>query len=242
MLDSWTPRVLEALLGHQGEVFFEEVTLGSEPFSFPEDQSIAYAGGIDLLLKGERLEPWFSHSVLKGEPLTWRPRGEMSRSYLARTSGVRFRGGVSSQLRRWSHPHLVVRCVKGPEYEVLRSCAHLLESDYLVTDHCNRQGMCLKGAELSGFKEMVSTGVKPGTVQLPAGGQPIILLGGCQATGGYPRIAQVIEVDLPRLAYLLPGAELQFEWVEQEEALSLWNERERDLIEFRSGVELVRPL
>ena len=40
----------------------------------------------------------------------------------------------------------------------------------------------------------------PGTMQLPPGGQPILMLAEHPVTGGYPRIAQLAAADLPRLA------------------------------------------
>ena len=61
-------------------------------------------------------------------------------------------------------------------------------------------GVRLEGAELSrkSKREMLSEAVAPGTVQVANDGQPILLLGDCQTIGGYPKIAHVITVDLPR--------------------------------------------
>ena len=47
---------------------------------------------------------------------------------------------------------------------------------------------------------MLSSGVIPGTIQVPPSGQPIILMGDAQTTGGYPRIGVVIRADLWKLA------------------------------------------
>ena len=53
-------------------------------------------------------------------------------------------------------------------------------------------------------------GVLPGTVQVPPGGQPIILGWDGPVTGGYPAIAAVIAADWPRLAQLRPGDAVRF--------------------------------
>jgi allophanate hydrolase subunit 2 len=58
----------------------------------------------------------------------------------------------------------------------------------------------------------------PGAIQVPADGQPIVLLADCQTVGGYPKIATVIRADLPRLAHLPPGAEIRFAAVDATQA------------------------
>ena len=54
-------------------------------------------------------------------------------------------------------------------------------------------------------KEILSSPVTLGTIQVPNGGQPIILMADRQTTGGYPRMGNIISVDLPLLAQLKPG-------------------------------------
>jgi allophanate hydrolase subunit 2 len=58
--------------------------------------------------------------------------------------------------------------------------------------------------------DIVSDGVTPGVVQVPANGQPIVLLADGQTVGGYPKIATVVTADLPRLAHLRPGTRVRF--------------------------------
>jgi len=62
----------------------------------------------------------------------------------------------------------------------------------------------------AGFPEMLTGPVLPGTLQVPAEGQPILLLADAQTTGGYPRLAVVAASELPRLAQLRPGSVLRF--------------------------------
>jgi antagonist of KipI len=49
-----------------------------------------------------------------------------------------------------------------------------------------------------------------GSVQVPANGAPIALMADHQTTGGYPRIAEIVSADVPRLAQLAPGGRLRF--------------------------------
>jgi allophanate hydrolase subunit 2 len=72
---------------------------------------------------------------------------------------------------------------------------------------------------LTSPREIASQAVGFGTVQVPAGGQPIVLMADRQTTGGYPRIAEVIQADLGRFAQAAPGsAAVRFERVSLEAA------------------------
>ncbi|WP_055048898.1 biotin-dependent carboxyltransferase family protein [Devosia sp. A16] len=58
---------------------------------------------------------------------------------------------------------------------------------------------------------LVSDAVVPGDIQILGDGTPIVLMRDHQPTGGYPRIATVVSVDLDRFAQLRPGAPVRFE-------------------------------
>lgn len=84
---------------------------------------------------------------------------------------------------------------------------------------------------------MLSTAVAPGTVQVPPDGQPIALLADAQTTGGYPRIAQVVAVDIPRLAQIPTGKIIQFQQVALEEAEELFFGQENLLQKIRLSLQ-----
>ena len=89
-----------------------------------------------------------------------------------------------------------------------------------VTADSNRMGFRLEGDKLvrEESTDLLSHGVFPGVIQIPPNGQPIILAAEAQATGGYPRIASVIQSDLWKLGQLRPGAFVHFKRVTREEA------------------------
>jgi allophanate hydrolase subunit 2 len=67
-----------------------------------------------------------------------------------------------------------------------------------------------------------------GAVQVPSGGEPIVLLADHQTTGGYPVIATVIRSDLGSVAQAMPGEALAFRAVERAfavERLRSWRAR-----------------
>ena len=83
---------------------------------------------------------------------------------------------------------------------------------YEVTLQSNRMGYRLQGEAVEGTgKEILSEAIALGSVQIPADGQPIVLLSQRQTIGGYPKMGVVMEEDCYRLAQLMPGAKVQFE-------------------------------
>ncbi len=97
---------------------------------------------------------------------------------------------------------------------------------FVATAQADRQGLRIEGPAVAPRDgEILTCGVIAGAVQVPRGGQPIVLLADHQTTGGYPIIATVIAADLGRVAQRAPGEPIRFYRVAREEAL----ERERGL-------------
>lgn len=69
----------------------------------------------------------------------------------------------------------------------------------------------------------------PGVVQVPHNGQPIVLMNDAQTTGGYPRIACIIEADMYHLAQIPLGQPIHFVQCSLEEALKARHDRQRYL-------------
>ena len=110
--------------------------------------------------------------------------------------------------------------------------------EFRVTPQSDRMGMRLAGEKLvrAGGRELLSSAVAPGTVQVPPDGQPIVLMADAQTIGGYPQLAHVIGVDLPLLAQLRPGDTVRFQEVTLGDAHQLWLAREYALAMLREGL------
>lgn len=113
------------------------------------------------------------------------------------------------------HPGGPIRVIPGPQADHFTpaALASFYSEPWTLTPARDRMGLRLAGPRLvhvPGGADIVSDGVTPGAIQVPADGQPIVLLADCQTVGGYPKIATVIRADLPRLAHLPPGAEIRF--------------------------------
>lgn len=115
-----------------------------------------------------------------------------------------------------------IHVLKGSEFDWFdEKSKHLfLNESYKISIHSNRMGYNLEGKRLSLRKgvELLSEGVTFGTIQVPSGGLPIILMAERQTTGGYPKIAQVASFDLPRLAQLQPGDSIRFKLISLRQA------------------------
>ncbi|TXG87752.1 MAG: allophanate hydrolase subunit 2 family protein, partial [Zoogloea sp.] len=113
--------------------------------------------------------------------------------------------------------------ILGPQDEHFTAAAleAFLSQPFRITRERDRMGMRLAGpllAHSARGADIGSDGLTPGAIQVPADGQPILLLADCQTVGGYPKIATVIRADLPRLAHLQPGDEIRFRAVDADEA------------------------
>ncbi|HET7269426.1 MAG TPA: biotin-dependent carboxyltransferase family protein [Oleiagrimonas sp.] len=123
-----------------------------------------------------------------------------------------------------------IRLLPGSHAERLDAASRerLVNESFRIGNDSNRVGLRLEGPHLAldDALEMTSEGVVAGTMQLPPGGQPIIM--GCEhpVTGGYPRIAHVCAVDLPVLAQCRPGDTVTFEWIDKAGAMELLATRE----------------
>lgn len=145
------------------------------------------------------------------------------------------------QARWFSDPSLylspeatpAIRFIKGPEWELFSQSSqnYFLEEEFKLSPQSDRMGFRLTGPLLSlaTAAELLSSAVTFGTVQVPASGNPIILMADRQTTGGYPRIAQVITTDLSKLAQLPTGKTIRFKEIPLQQAQHLLIAQERQL-------------
>ncbi len=145
------------------------------------------------------------------------------------------------KLRKWGiaekcYQHIFsneIRIIKGPEWNFFEAkmIDRLLTSAFFVSDQSNRMGYRLEGPGIIPEKreELVSTAVTAGIIQCTPNGGLLLLMADAQTTGGYPRIAKVAAVDIPRCAQLNPGNPFNFHLISQELAEDLYLEREKEI-------------
>ncbi|PZO02232.1 MAG: urea amidolyase [Hyphomicrobiales bacterium] len=116
-----------------------------------------------------------------------------------------------------------IRVLLGPQddYFAPDQIAAFLAGPWTISMRGDRMACFLEGPRLShklGFN-IPSDGVAMGAIQVPGEGLPIVLMADRQSTGGYPKIATVIGVDLGRLAQARPGTTIAFRAVSHTEAV-----------------------
>ncbi len=119
-------------------------------------------------------------------------------------------------------PTPMIRVVMGPQDDHFtpEAIQQFLSNPFTVASASDRMGIRTEGARLSARTEtgIVSDGLITGSIQIPPDGHPIVMMVDHQTTGGYPKIATVIQADLPLLGQVLPGDTLRFTAVTLDEA------------------------
>ncbi|WP_064094387.1 5-oxoprolinase subunit C family protein [Rossellomorea aquimaris] len=149
---------------------------------------------------------------------------------------------ISSEFISTHQPDQPIRVIEGPEYKhfTKESQQHFFQQPFKVSPQSDRMGYRLSGSPLKLEKDfdMISEAVTFGTIQVPADGNPIILLADRQTTGGYPRIGHVASIDLPIIAQTKPGEKLSFTSITHEEAQQLYLDREKQIRHLKQGISL----
>ncbi|MCU1382630.1 MAG: hypothetical protein JWL71_1327 [Acidobacteria bacterium] len=164
----------------------------------------------------------------------------------ALVAGDRLPLGVRS---RWSHPAVpapestvkksrsdphALRVLPGPQADHFADEALdvLQSAPYVVAQHSDRMGFRLDGPRLRHARgaDIISDATPLGVLQVPASGQPILLMADRQTTGGYPKIATVIAADMAIAGQLAPADAIRFAVCTQAEALAALIAQERALM------------
>jgi antagonist of KipI len=157
----------------------------------------------------------------------------------------------ATTISAWTAPHdwaspatrnPVLRFVRGSDWFRFSDLMiqRFTNQEFAVSPDSDRMGVRFDDPELKREDniDLVSEAVAPGTIQVPPGGKPILLLQDCQTIGGYPKISHVITFDLGMAAQLRGGDHVRFSEVSQADAHLLLLQRERDLERFRIGLSL----
>ena len=119
-----------------------------------------------------------------------------------------------------------IRVIRGTNYNYFskESKNIFFKNEFNVTKLTDRMGMRLEGNKI---KNIVDTNIKSeglikGTIQIPADGNPIIMLSDHGTIGGYPKIGVVISADYDKLVQIVPGSKIKFKEVSLPDAEKLY--------------------
>jgi antagonist of KipI len=135
-----------------------------------------------------------------------------------------------------------IHVFKGPEWDWFDEHARskLFSEFFGVSNQSDRMGYRLTGSplKLSAKRELISTAVCTGMIQVTHEGNLVMLMADAQTTGGYPRLAVIAMADIPACAQLRPGNRIQFSEISIDEAEDLYLEREKLLMQIQSAIRL----
>src|SRR5207247_2919957 len=132
------------------------------------------------------------------------------------------------------HGGAVIRVLAGPQHDYFSADAlDVLQSGpYTIAQNSDRMGFRLTGPRLSHSRgaDIISDATPVGVLQVPASGQPILLMADRQTAGGYPKIATVITADIGIAGQLGPGETMTFQVCTPAEAIAALIAQERALM------------
>jgi len=134
-----------------------------------------------------------------------------------------------------------IRVLKGPQFDYFskESQKDFFSKEYKISNLTDRMGMRLEGTTM---KNIVSTnirseGITKGAIQVPADGQPIILLTDYPTIGGYPKIANVTSADYNLVTQKTPGEKIFFQLIKLHEAEQLYKEHLNSISEIIKNIK-----
>ena len=120
-----------------------------------------------------------------------------------------------------------IRVIKGTNFNYFSEDAQKIffEKEFTVSKLSDRMGMRLGGPKIKNIFEtnIKSEGLVKGVIQVPADGNPIIMLSDHGTIGGYPKIGVVISADYDKLVQLPPSSKIKFKEVDLTSAENLFN-------------------
>ncbi|AMW21944.1 hypothetical protein NJBCHELONAE_10960 [Mycobacteroides chelonae] len=108
-----------------------------------------------------------------------------------------------------------LKVVPGPRDDWFVDPDELTHGSWIVSDRSDRVGTRLSGKPLElrdPARQLPSEGVIRGAIQVPPGGQPVILGPDHPVTGGYPVIGVITDQDVDLAAQVRPGQTVRFRW------------------------------
>jgi biotin-dependent carboxylase-like uncharacterized protein len=127
-----------------------------------------------------------------------------------------------------------LRVLPGPQLEYFApdALAVLQSASYAISHASDRMAFRLEGPRLTHARgaDIISDATPIGALQVPASGQPILLMADRQTSGGYPKIATVISADICVAGQLAPGDRIAFSVCSLHDALGALIARERALM------------
>ncbi len=133
-----------------------------------------------------------------------------------------------------------IRVIKGTNFDYFSEEGKKIfyEKEFIVSKLSDRMGMRLEGPKIENIvnTNIKSEGLIKGVIQVPADGNPIIMLSDHGTVGGYPKIAVVASVDYDRLVQISSGSKIKFKEINLSDAETLFKLYEMETLNLLSQI------
>lgn len=247
VMDRIAHKTANVLVGNHPDEAVLEMHFPAATIRFNDDGLLALSGA-DFNAIIDRAEIAINQPIVvnKNAVLRFTKKKKGARCYLAIRGGLdsprfpyHFSGEQNTVALPWKadlsglYTNGPIRMIPGSFFQQLMpdSRERLFTEHFSISPQSNRMGYRLTGNNLvlEDRKELISSAVTRGTIQLLPSGQLIILMADHQTTGGYPCIGHVISADIPSLAQMESGQAISFQPVTNAEAERLWLHQEQHL-------------
>ena len=189
----------------------------------------------EMTLNEKQIDHACVYEANKGDVLKLGTRTKGFRVYLTASKVDSSRIGKKSKAYTHYFPKQspFIRVTKAPEFDYLME--DFFKQVYAISSTSDMSGLRLEQKVQAQSYDIITSAVTDGTIQLSKDG-PIVLLRHRQSTGGYPRILNVIEADMDRLAQYPYGASVRFELINVEMSVNLLLEHEKTLLRIKEDL------
>ncbi len=240
VMDKFSTRLLNIALQNDENQPILEMHFSAPEILFEEDCTIII-GGADFspTIDNKAIVNWKAIVVKESSVLRFKKLIAGSRAYLAikkeKCKYLPYVGQVCNLSKEKT-----IRFTEGNEFELLteKSKEIFENQDFIISKDSNRMGFRLKSEtlEVETKIELVSSAVDFGTIQLLPSGQVIVLMADHQTSGGYPRLGNIISVDLPKLAQKNINDTIIFKKISIEEAENLLIKQELEIQKLKASI------
>ncbi len=240
VMDRFSVKLLNIALQNDENQPVLEMHFPAPEILFEED-TVIIIGGADFspTIDNEPIINWKTILVKTGNILRFKKLIAGSRVYLATKKSENTFLPYIGLTSNFVHQK-TIRFTEGNEFELLteKSKESFENQSFTISKDSNRMGyrMDAEPLQVDTKKELVSSAVDFGTIQLLPSGQIIVLMADHQTSGGYPRLGNVISVDLPKLAQSNLNSTVIFKKISIEEAEDLLIKQELELQKLKTSI------
>jgi len=223
-----------------GDVFFN-LKKDNNVYEGKNNESYEISNGdeIDILSTNKSVYGYFAISGGLNLKYQWGSCSTNIRANIGANNGKKLSNGQKieiSKISSFKHKKKLnysnkkiekIRVIKGTNYDYFskEGINNFFNKVFTVSKLSDRMGMRLEGPKIENVVDtnIKSEGLIKGVIQIPADGNPIIMLSDHGTIGGYPKIGVVISADYDKLVQLTSGSNIKFQEVELSDAETLFS-------------------